>query len=63
MNDPIQRGPEMQELRHDIPVRSAPRDETNDGTTISITNPDMMLSMTVLLITCLVLAVLAHLVV
>ena len=63
MNNPIQREPEMQELKHEIPFSSAPKDETTDGTSISIKDPDTMLSMTVLLIACLVLAVLAHVVV
>ena len=60
MNDPIQRGPEMQELKREIPFPSAPKDETTDGTSMSIKDPDTMLSMTVLLIACLALAVLAH---
>jgi hypothetical protein len=63
MNNPIQRGPETQELRREKPFSSAPKDETNDGTSISIKDPDTMLSMTVLLIACLGLAVLAHVVV
>ena len=60
MNNPIQRGPEMQQLKREIPFRSAPKDETNEGTSMSIKDPDTMLSMTVLLIACLALAVLAH---
>ena len=60
MNNPSQRGPEMQELKREIPFPSAPEDETNEGTSISIKDPDTMLSMTVLLIACLGLAVLAH---
>jgi hypothetical protein len=60
MNNPIQRGPEMQELKREIPFPSAPKDETTDGTSMSIKDPDTMLSMTVLLIACLALAVLAH---
>jgi hypothetical protein len=63
MNNSIQRGPEMQELRREIPFRSAPEDETNEGTTTSINDPDRMLSIIVLLLACLGLAVLAHVVV
>jgi hypothetical protein len=63
MNNPIQRGPEMQELRREIPFRSALEDETNEGTSISIKDPDTMLTMIVLLLACLGLAVLAHVVV
>ncbi len=53
----------MQELRREIPFRSAPEDETNEGTTTSINDPDRMLSIIVLLLACLGLAVLAHVVV
>jgi hypothetical protein len=60
MNNPIQRGPEMQELKREIPFPSALEDETNEGTSMSTNDPDTMLSMTVLLIACLALAVLAH---
>ena len=60
MNNPIQKGPEMQELRREIPFRSAPKNETNEQTIISIKDPDTMLTMTVLLFACLALAVLAH---
>ena len=60
MNNPIQKGPEMQELRREIPFRSAPKNETNEQTSISIKDPDTMLTMTVLLLACLALAVLAH---
>jgi hypothetical protein len=60
MNDPIQRTPEMQQLKREIPFLSAPKDETTEGTSMSIKDPDTMLSMTVLLIACLALAVLAH---
>ncbi len=63
MNNPIQKGPEMQQLRREIPFRSAPKDEANEGTSISIRDPDTMLSMTVLLLACLGLAILAHVVV
>jgi len=53
----------MQELRREIPFPSAPKDETNEGTSISIRDPDTMLTMFVLLVACLGLALLAHVVV
>jgi hypothetical protein len=60
MNNPIERASEMQELKPEIPFQSVPEDETNEGTSTTIKDPDTMLSMTVLLIACLALAVLAH---
>jgi hypothetical protein len=63
MNNPIQRAPEMQELKREIPFRSAPKNETNEQTSISIKDPDTMLTVIVLLLACLGLAVLAHVVV
>ena len=60
MNNPIQNEAETQELRAEMPFRSAPEHETNGGTSGSIRDPDTMLSMIVLLLTCLVLAALAH---
>ena len=63
MKNPIERGPEASELRRDILCESAPRDETDDGATISVKDPDTMLTMIVLLLACLGLAVLAHVVV
>ena len=63
MNNPIQNEAETQELRREIPFPSALEDETTDGTSMFIKDPDTMLSMTVLLIACLGLAVLAHVVV
>jgi hypothetical protein len=63
MNNPIHRGPGMQELRREIPFRSAPKNETNEGTSTAIENPDRMLSVIVLILACLGLAVLAHIVV
>ena len=60
MNNPSQRGPEIQELKRANPLTSTPKDETTDGTSMFIKDPDTMLSMTVLLIACLALAVLAH---
>jgi hypothetical protein len=63
MNDPIQYEAETQELRREIPFRSALEDETNEGTNTSINDPDRMLSIIVLVLACLGLAVLAHVVV
>ena len=63
MNNPIQKKAETQELRREIPFLSALEDETDEGTSISIRDPDTMLSMTVLLLACLALAFLAHVVV
>jgi len=63
MNNLIQPGPEMHELTHEIPVASAPKDETNEETSTSIKDPDTMLTTIVLLLACLGLAILAHVVV
>ena len=60
MNNMSQKGHEIEELKREKPFSSAPKDETTDGTSISIKDPDTMLSMTVLLLACLGLAVLAH---
>jgi hypothetical protein len=60
MKTPIQKEPEMHELRREIPFQSAPKDETNERTITSIKDPDTMLTMIVLLLACLGLAVLAH---
>ncbi len=50
MNNPIQNEAETQELRREIPFRSAPKDETNERTGIAIRDPDTMLSIIVLLL-------------
>ena len=63
MNNPSQRGSEIQELKREKPFSSAPKDETTDGTSISIKDQDTTLSMIVLLLACLALAALAHVVV
>lgn len=60
MNNPIQNEAETQQLRREIPFRSSPKNETNEQTSISIRDPDTMLTMIVLLLACLGLAVLAH---
>jgi hypothetical protein len=62
MNNPIQNEADTQELRREIPVRSALEDETNDGISTSINDPDRMLSIIVLVLACLGLALLAHVV-
>ena len=63
MNNPIQNEAETQELRREIPFRSALENETNEGTSTSINDPDRMLSISVLVLACIGLAVLAHVVV
>jgi len=63
MNNSIQNEAETQELRREIPFRSAPEDDTNEGTSTSIKDPDGMLSIIVLVLACLGLALLAHVVV
>ena len=63
MNDPIQKEVETQELRREISFRSALEDETNEGISTSINDPDRMLSIIVLVLACLGLALLAHVVV
>ncbi len=60
MNNPIQSEAETQELKREKSFTASPKAETNEGTTMSIKDPDTMLSMTVLLLACLALAVLAH---
>jgi hypothetical protein len=60
MNDPIQNEAELKELNHEEPFGSTEGAETSDGPNISVTDPDTMLSMIVLLLTCLALAALAH---
>ena len=63
MNNPIQNEAETHELTRELPFRSAPEDETNEGTSTSINDPDRMLSIIVLVLACLGLALLAHVVV
>lgn len=60
MNNPIQDEAEIKELKNEKSFGSTQSAETSDETSISIKDPDTMLSMTVLLIACLALAVLAH---
>jgi hypothetical protein len=63
MNNPIQNEAETQELKREIPFQSALENETNEGTSTSINDPDRMLSIIVLVLACIGLAVLAHVVV
>jgi len=63
MNNSIQNETETQELRREIPFRSAPEAETNEETNTLINDPDRILSIVVLVIACLGLAILAHVVV
>lgn len=60
MNDSTQNEAEMKELKYEKSFGSPEGAETNEGTSMPIKDPDTMLSMTVLLIACLALAVLAH---
>jgi len=60
MPKPIQSGSEMQELKRENSFTVSAKNETNEGASISVRDPDMMLTMIVLLLTCLALAVLAH---
>jgi len=63
MNNPIQNEAETQELRREMPFRSALEDERDEEISTSINDPDRMLSIIVLVLTCLGLALLAHVVV
>ena len=63
MNNPIQNEAETEELKRAIPFRCTLEDETNEGTSTSIKDPDRMLSIIVLVLACLGLALLAHVVV
>jgi hypothetical protein len=63
MNDSSQNEAEMKELKYEKSFGSTEGAETSDGTNISMKDPDTMLTMTVLLLACLALAVLAHVVV
>jgi len=56
----IQIAAEMQELKREMPFTSPAKGETNERTSMIIKDPDTMLALIVLLLTCLALAVLAH---
>lgn len=57
MNNSIQKAPEMRDLQRHNSFMASSQDKINDGT---ITSPDTIITMTVLLVACLALAVLAH---
>lgn len=63
MDNSNQKEPEMKELEYENPVGSTESIETNEETSMSIKDPDITLSMIVLLLACLGLAALAHVVV
>ena len=63
MNNPIQDPAEIKELAYGKSFDSTEGAETSDRTNISMKDPDTMLSMIVLLLTCLALAALAHVIV
>lgn len=60
MNNPIHNEADMKEREYENSFGSNGDAETNEGTSTSIKDPDTMLSMIVLLLTCLALAALAH---
>jgi hypothetical protein len=60
MNDSNQNEAQTEEREYDKSFDSAEGAETSDRTNISMKDPDTMLSMIVLLLTCLALAALAH---
>jgi hypothetical protein len=60
MNNPIQNEGDMKAPEYEKSFASIEGAETKEGKSMSTNDPDMMLSMTVLLIACLALAVLAH---
>jgi hypothetical protein len=63
MNNPIQNEAEAPQLRHEISFRSVMEDETNEGTSTFVNDPDRILSIVVLVLACLGLAILAHVIV
>ena len=60
MDNPIQNETEIEERKHAESFASTGRPETSEGTSVSMKDPDTVLSITVLLLACLALAVLAH---
>jgi hypothetical protein len=63
MDNPIPNEAEMTELNYERCSGSIEGAETNEQTSLSLKYPNTMLTMIVLLLTCLALAVLAHVVV
>jgi hypothetical protein len=60
MHNPIQNEADLNELKYEKSFRSTENADANEETTMSIKDPDTMLSMIVLLLACLGLAALAH---
>jgi hypothetical protein len=60
MHNPIQRNAEIKELKYEKLFGSTDGTEMNQETIMSIKDPDTMIGMTMLLLACLALAVLAH---
>lgn len=60
MNNWLQNEPEIEELKYEKLFSSTEGTEMNQETRISIKDPDTMIGMTMLLLACLALAVLAH---
>jgi len=60
MNNSLHDGPEIKERRSDDSLTPPAKVETNEQIKISLEEPDTILSMIVLLLTCLGLAALAH---
>jgi hypothetical protein len=56
----IQKEVGMQEINHELPFTPSSNDAVNEGKSLSLNDPDIMVSITVLLLACLSLAVLAH---
>ena len=63
MDNPTQNEAEMTELKYEKSSGSIEGDETNEGTSLSLKDPDTTLTVIVLLVACLALAALAHVVV
>jgi hypothetical protein len=60
MNNWLQNEPEIEELKYEKSFGSIDGTEMNQETSMSIKDPDTMIGMTMLLLACLALAVLAH---
>jgi len=60
MTNALQKEAEMKDLNQEKSFTPPSKAEFNEGPSMSIKDPDTMLSMTVLLLACLALAVLAH---
>jgi hypothetical protein len=60
MTNPIQKEFEMKDLNQEKSFTALSNAEINEGTSTSIKDQDTMLSMIVLLLSCLALAALAH---